>query len=210
MSSITLAGSFNLPVSWILTNDGTSIDQNKNGYPDYADGIFNVSAITVNDTNNLNGQQASYYLNYDNMNSGSISSIYIDDSNYWDAKAGTGACPNGYYINGTNTTGVICEQLPAETIYTAGDYLYKDSNEFNVNNTELNDNILIKYQNITNIPTCTSDEKLIFNGTDLICDNDKEGSDSNTNIIDENLYNNSELLYKFSSIILVLESLPSL
>jgi hypothetical protein len=164
---------FNLPISWILNNDGVTIDENGNGWPDYADNVLNATYAGISsDSILLNGENSGYYLNYDNMNNGSISNEYIDGSDYWDAKGSTGTCIDGYYINEITSSDVVCVK-DEDTTYLAGDYLNLDGITFSVDTNDLENNINILYQNITNLPTCSGDDKLTFNGTHLICDDDK-------------------------------------
>src|SRR6056297_4215268 len=79
------ADPFNIPIQWVLQDNGTSIDQNNNNWPDYADNALNASS--AGDANTLGGELPSYYLDYDNMNAGSIPDGYIDSAATWNDKA---------------------------------------------------------------------------------------------------------------------------
>ena len=82
---------FNLPVSWVLNSTGQTIDYNNNGYPDYADNVLNATfSGTSEDSNNLGGELPSYYLNYDNMDSGTIDDGYISSASNWNTAFGWG------------------------------------------------------------------------------------------------------------------------
>ena len=186
MIGMVSAAPFNLPVSWILQNNGTTIDVNGNGWPDYADNVLNASyAGTADNTNNLDGQPASYYLDYDNMNAGSIADIYIDSSATWNAKAGAGDCPAGFVVQNTTSSGVECV-VNSDTLYTAGANLNLVGTTFSVDLDNLTDalesGLNLSYDNIGDIPTCSGNDKLTYNGSDLVCEDD---DDDNTQLTQE-------------------------
>ena len=174
-----VAAPFNLPTSWILTNNGTSIDTNNNGYPDYADNVLNASyAGTATNALKLGGELPSFYLDYDEMNAGTIADSFIDGSAGWDAKGGTGVCGAGFFISEVTTSGVVCTAESVATTYSAGDYMDLTGTVFSVDVDTLapfmENKVLISYQNITNLPTCSGDDKLSFDGTTLSCETDQD------------------------------------
>ena len=182
MMSVVNAAPFNLPIEWVLQPNGTTIDSNSNGWPDYADNVLNASyAGTSADAELLNGQSGSYYLNYDNMNAGSIPDGYIDSAATWNAKAGAADCPAGYVVQNTTSSGVECV-ANTDTTYSAGAHLSLVGTTFSVDITNLgsalDNSVLSSYQNITNLPTCDSDEMLSYDGTTLTCEHDSTGSDT--------------------------------
>src|SRR6056297_3386798 len=186
MIGMVSAAPFNLPVSWVLQNNGTTIDVNGNGWPDYADNVLNASyAGTADNTNNLDGQPASYYLDYDNMNAGSIADIYIDSAATWNAKAGAGDCPAGFVVQNTTSSGVECV-ANSDTLYTAGANLNLVGTTFSVDLDNLTDalesGLNLSYDNIGDIPTCSGNDKLTYNGSDLVCEED---DDDNTQLTQE-------------------------
>jgi len=184
MVGMVSAAPFNLPTEWVLQPNGTTIDGNSNGWPDYADNALNASSS--GDSNTLGGELPSYYLDYDNMNAGSISDGYIDSAATWNAKGGTGVCAAGFYVSEVNTTGVVCT-ADANTEYSAGTHISLVGTTFSVDLTDLGsaleNSVLSSYQNITNIPTCTGTDKLTYDGTTLSCEADDDGS--NTQLTEE-------------------------
>jgi hypothetical protein len=186
VSSMTLASPFNLPVSWVLNNAGDTIDNNSNGWPDYADNVLNASYAGISaDSLKLGGELPAYYTNYNNINTGTILDAYISSAANWNAKANTGDCPAGYVVQNTTTSGVEC--VPIEnTIYSAGDNLDLTGTVFSVDlnslSSALENNVLLSYQNIINIPVCAGYDKLTYDGTTLSCEIDRN---TNTQLSEE-------------------------
>ncbi|MFW6377291.1 MAG: hypothetical protein ACOCZ5_01470, partial [bacterium] len=183
MVGMVSAAPFNLPTEWILQPNGTTIDSNSNGWPDYADNALNASS--AGDANTLGGELPSYYLDYDNMDAGSIPDEYIDSASTWNAKGGTGSCADGYYVSEVNTTGVVCS-LDEGTSYDAGAYLELSGTTFSVDidnlGPALENSVLLSYHNITDIPVCSGTDKLTYDGTTLTCEEDRN---TNTQLSEE-------------------------
>ena len=84
------------------------------------------------------------------------SSVFFDDTTIGNCSA-DGSCPNIIYVTDEADLNV-------------------NSSDFwdNLNTpADLEDLVLLKYQNITNLPTCTGTDKYTYDGTTLTCDTDE-------------------------------------
>jgi len=131
VSTLVSANPFNLPLEWVLSPNGSSVDSNGNGIIDRAETISNLTNIDEVGTITAGTWQGD-----------PIADAYIASSAAWNNKAGGGDCLAGEVVQNSTTTGPECLDIsPYLVVYTAGLGLEKNVNEFLINSTWLNDTI---------------------------------------------------------------------